>query len=321
MAIYRNIQTSFWTDSKVTDDFTMQEKYLFLYLLTNPHTNLCGCYEISKKQIAFDTDMPKEAIEESLKRLAEYEVAFYSDSTKEVLIVNWSRHNWSQSKGDKMRVPLEKEIKNIKDAAFRDYLLEVFNGDEPSKGDLQKKEKRNQEDMEDISLIDGGCDLPITISITNTNSITDTSTSDKEDGGCKRKAKLVEDSKAVIRHLNNVTGKRYRENDRNVAFVTARLNEHFTVEECMAVIDKKAAKWMHDPKMRDYLRPQTLFGTKFESYLNEPDADARSGTTGGRNAAFEQLMAEIAEEEADDKDRVQEDYSGDDADLDILSTG
>ena len=55
MAIYRNISLSFWTDQKVEDDFTPEDKYMYLYLLTNPYTNIIGCYEISVKQISRQT--------------------------------------------------------------------------------------------------------------------------------------------------------------------------------------------------------------------------------------------------------------------------
>ena len=47
MASYRNISMDFWTDSKVVDDFTPEDRYIYLYCMTNPHTNLCGCYEVS----------------------------------------------------------------------------------------------------------------------------------------------------------------------------------------------------------------------------------------------------------------------------------
>jgi len=40
MAIYRNVQLNFWTDSKVEDDFTQEDKYFYLYLITNPQTNI-----------------------------------------------------------------------------------------------------------------------------------------------------------------------------------------------------------------------------------------------------------------------------------------
>ena len=55
MAIYRSIQMSFWTDSKVVDEFTPEDRYFYLYLFTNPHTNLAGCYELSLKQASVET--------------------------------------------------------------------------------------------------------------------------------------------------------------------------------------------------------------------------------------------------------------------------
>ena len=54
MASYRSVYTTFWTDTKVSDDFTPEDKYFMLYCLTNNYTNLCGCYEISIKQMAID---------------------------------------------------------------------------------------------------------------------------------------------------------------------------------------------------------------------------------------------------------------------------
>lgn len=41
MAVYRNINIGFWTDTKVADDFTPEDKYFMLYCLTNNYTNLC----------------------------------------------------------------------------------------------------------------------------------------------------------------------------------------------------------------------------------------------------------------------------------------
>ena len=51
--------------------------------------------------------------------------------------------------------------------------------------------------------------------------------------------------------------------------INARLKEGHTLEDFKAVIDKKTKQWLNDEKMSSYLRPMTLFGTKFESYLNE----------------------------------------------------
>ena len=47
------------------------------------------------------------------------------------------------------------------------------------------------------------------------------------------------------------------------------MNEGYKLNDFITVIDKKTAEWGNDPKMSQYLRPITLFGTKFESYLNQ----------------------------------------------------
>ena len=63
MAIYRNVMMNFWTDAKVADDFTPEDRYFYLYLFTNPHTNLCGCYEVSLKCMSYEMGYNKETIE------------------------------------------------------------------------------------------------------------------------------------------------------------------------------------------------------------------------------------------------------------------
>lgn len=121
MAIYRNIQTAFWTDSKVVDDFTPEDRFFYLYLLTNPHTNLSGCYELSLKQASDETGYTKEVIENLLVRFEEvHNIIRFSRVTKEVLILNWSKFNWTKSKD--FQKPLIKEIKSIKNLDFRGFL-------------------------------------------------------------------------------------------------------------------------------------------------------------------------------------------------------
>lgn len=127
MAIYRNIQMAFWTDSKVIDDFTPEDKFFYLYLLTNPHTNLCGAYEISVKQMSDETGYSRDTVEKLLKRFAEvHKVAYYSQDTKELLVINWHKYNWTAS--EKFRKPLLKEINSVKNDNFKGYLLDLFNG-------------------------------------------------------------------------------------------------------------------------------------------------------------------------------------------------
>ena len=77
-------------------------------------------------------------------------------------------------------------------------------------------------------------------------------------------------TKDVIDYLNEKLGTKYKPNtSKTVSLVKARTNEGFTLDDFKTVIDKKVAAWFGDERMEKYLRPETLFGSKFESYLNE----------------------------------------------------
>jgi hypothetical protein len=126
MAIYRNVSMGFWTGSKVVDNFTPEDRYIYLYCITNPHTNLCGCYEISIRQIANETGYDTVTVDRLLKRLDRiHNVLRYSIETKELLLLNWYRYNWTGS--EKMDKPLLGEIKGIKSDSLRQYLSERYN--------------------------------------------------------------------------------------------------------------------------------------------------------------------------------------------------
>lgn len=74
----------------------------------------------------------------------------------------------------------------------------------------------------------------------------------------------------IIEHLNKMTGKNFKaSSEKTKKLIHARLKEGFTLKDFKTVIDIKCAEWLHDEKMETYLRPETLFGTKFEGYLNQ----------------------------------------------------
>ena len=75
--------------------------------------------------------------------------------------------------------------------------------------------------------------------------------------------------KEITEYLNNRTGANYRHTtNKTKDLIKARFNEGFTLDDFKEVIDKKCVEWMNTD-MQKYLRPETLFGTKFESYLNQ----------------------------------------------------
>lgn len=167
MAIYRNVHLTFWSDTKVVDEFTPEDKYFYLYLMTNPHTNLCGCYEISIKQISREMGYTQDSIESLIKRFSEiHNVIRYDSQNKEMLLLNWSKYNWTKS--TKFTIALEKEVETIKNTAFKEFITNKIYG------------------IDTVSSSDGyGMDTTVTVSDTDSDSvsasdsITDTNT-DKE---------------------------------------------------------------------------------------------------------------------------------------------
>ncbi len=122
MAVYRKVSLSFWTDTKIDDNFSPEDKYFFLYLPTNPHTNLCGCYEVSFKQLTNETGYSRDSIIALIARFERtYDLIRYDNNTSEMLILNWKKYNWSDS--PKFQTSLQKEIALIKNPQFREYLL------------------------------------------------------------------------------------------------------------------------------------------------------------------------------------------------------
>lgn len=160
MAIFRNVNMNFWTDTKVVDDYTPEDKYFMLYALTNNYTNIIGCYEISIKQMSNDLGYTKEVVENLLNRFKTlHKTIDYDFDTKELMVVNWHKYNWSSS--PKLDNPLYIAIENVKSVKFHDMLALIYN---------QRESVKNEEN--DMVLIPYRYGIDTTITITNTIPIT-----------------------------------------------------------------------------------------------------------------------------------------------------
>lgn len=74
----------------------------------------------------------------------------------------------------------------------------------------------------------------------------------------------------IINYLNEKCGTKYKSSTKVTRqHIQARFRERFTLDDFKTVINIKASEWLKDKSMSRYLRPETLFGTKFESYLNQ----------------------------------------------------
>lgn len=113
-----------------------------------------------------------------------------------------------------------------------------------------------------------------------TNSKANVSEADKE--GDKEREGDKEYIYTVVSYLNEKAGTKFKPTTaKTKTAIHARMSEGFTVDDFKTVIDKKCAEWIGNEKMEKYLRPETLFGTKFEGYLNEKVTNGRNGANGG----------------------------------------
>lgn len=98
----------------------------------------------------------------------------------------------------------------------------------------------------------------------------------------------LDDVKVIISYLNEKAGTQYRATSKKTqSLVNARFNETFTIDDFKRVIDIKVAEWGNDEKMSKFLRPETLFGPKFESYLNQKPVNKGQGVFADPNAKFD----------------------------------
>src|ERR1035437_1694460 len=119
MAIYRQVQTTFWQDEFVLN-LTPEEKYFYLFLLTNSKTKQCGIYQLPVQVIVFETGYNQETVEKLLHRFIDYGKIIYSTQTKEIGIINWQKYNPSES--PKVKACVIKELKEIKDRSLIDKI-------------------------------------------------------------------------------------------------------------------------------------------------------------------------------------------------------
>lgn len=124
MAKYRQVHTSFWHDGFVLD-LTPEEKYFYVYLMTNSKTSQCGIYELPFRIIETDTGYNRDTVEKLIERFTEYGKILYSHKTKEIMILNWMKYNFINSKNTISCI--NKELHGVKNTRFLDKLLAICN--------------------------------------------------------------------------------------------------------------------------------------------------------------------------------------------------
>jgi uncharacterized phage protein (TIGR02220 family) len=359
VGIKRIVDTSFWTDGKV-DDFSPEDKYFMLYLLTNPFSTQLGIYEISIKQVAFQLGYSMDAVKVLIDRFEnKYGMIIYSPETNEIAIKNFLRHSIIKG-GAPVRDCLIKEIKKVKNGdliarvffhikdndSLNETVKQIIAEYEEKNGNLSYSNiKDNKNDNKNEN--DNEVSLPYRERIVNESQFEQIKSDildAKGDGrktcqwcGCKTTilhkhhfpipkrlggkevvyicsnchsefhskeremmggsfVELDEPNESptnpcseIISYLNEKAGRNFKTTiAKTKSAIKARMKEGFTVDDFKTVIDKKCAEWIGDPKMEKYLRPETLFGTKFEGYLNAKTT-GRGNTNGQASGHHEEV--------------------------------
>lgn len=240
MAKYRHVQVQFWQDDFVIT-LTPEDKYFYLYLLTNTRSNQIGCYSLPKRMIEFETGYNRETVDKLIERFVNYGKIKYSEKTNEVFIFNWWRHNWTKS--PKVETCILSEFQRVEDIGFKEelhsLLIDYGYRIDSLSIDLGEKEKSKNKKVKSKSNI--------------------YSPLEKDETPYEE----------IIRHLNSKSSKNFRHSTpKNKELIRTRWNEGFTLDDFKKVIDNKVADWL-GTDYENYIRPVTLFSNKFESYLNE----------------------------------------------------
>ena len=125
MALYRHVYLKFWKDDKVMELFSVEEKLLFLFLLTNPNTTQIGVYKILPKEIAFMTGFEEEEVSIMMELFEkEYKLIKYNKLTHEIAIVHWARYNLNKAGGKPMMDCISSELSRVEDVSLLQVILD-----------------------------------------------------------------------------------------------------------------------------------------------------------------------------------------------------
>jgi hypothetical protein len=132
MARERMICTDFWSNPILLGEanMTMEDKYFYIYLLTNPHTNEIGIYQISKKLIAFELNYSIEHVHLLMERFIEHhKLIRYNPEKRELAIKNWGKHNLYKVSKPVLDC-IFSELKDVEDPSLIPFVSESIQNQE-----------------------------------------------------------------------------------------------------------------------------------------------------------------------------------------------
>ena len=119
----RIVSTGFWEDPMIVNEFSPEDKYFMLYLLTNPHTTQLGIYKLVPRVAAFEMGYSVEAVLVLIERFErKYDIVKYSKETSEIAIKNFLKHSVVKGGKPVMDCLLKEETK-VNDKSLFSYIF------------------------------------------------------------------------------------------------------------------------------------------------------------------------------------------------------
>ena len=255
MGIKRIVDVGFWTDDKVIDMFSPEDKLFMLYLMTNPHTTQLGIYAINVKIMAFELGYSTDAIKVLIDRFEnKYNMIRYSEEYKEIAIKNYLKHSIIKG-GKPVEDLLLKEISKVKDVNSLIFVYDNLKYCETINDTVKKileyinpNEKENDKQNDNDNDNENEKSYPLSYNESWHESLSNVSAE-------------------IISRLNELTGSNFKSSGKATKDLIKNLLKEYTKEDILMVVDKMCYKWGNDKKMCEYLRPSTLFRrSNFENY-------------------------------------------------------
>lgn len=286
---YRNVDTGIWNDPEIMDEFTPLEIFFWFWLLTNPYNSICGVCKVSPRRIADELKIGYQYPMDTVSNLSSKKIGYtygidtvfeliekfktvykkidYDEETQEIIIIKFYRYNWTKSSF--LLKNVEKNLVKVRTIRYREYLDELI-----------QELLKNGSEINTVSIPYRY--VTVSVSVTDTVIKRDRGVGKEKKQKAPAKSKKIESNQKtieiIIEYLNQIAGTSFRSStEATKKHINARLTEKFTVDNFKTVIDKKVKEWK-GTDFAKYIRPETLFGSKFESYLNQPDEQKESST-------------------------------------------
>lgn len=289
MREYSKISPKFWVGKtgRAIKELGHHTRMVALYFITCPHANMLGIYYLPLAYITHDLMMTELEVNDAIKNLSYLDFCTYDSVAEYIWVHEMGKHQISEQLDERdnrikgvnnifhtlpelsfleefyqkykrtflLRPRKTRSIKTDETNADSTNAFDKVRGFEGALKPLRSQEQGQEQDI----YMSGKPDL---YSLENLHFKKRKSKSECD-------AKLKNEAIHILQFLNDKTNRNYRPVDSNLYLIMSCLESGVSVDQCRQVIAKKSREW-RDKKMKEYLRPATLFNPiKFEQYLGE----------------------------------------------------